>query len=255
MTRLHWLATKVRRFGELRRALPLAAAALLILSLFLPVWRITLTAPQYMEPLVVELYTYPRIGGDYLEVQTLNHYIGFYYPDPVFIEPNFEVHENAIAVPEWTLGPVVFLAVAACGVFVALAPTERKLRYGLVGQLIGTITVFGGMFVLIQYRLYQAGHSLDPDAPLRTVDSFTPPVLGSYEIANITGHATFGPGGYLAIMAVVLLIIAFFLRKTPARVTDAPTLVFKGATRLPGRIGEVKERVRRLDVTQKGERS
>lgn len=236
MTRLDWIVAKVRRFAELRRALPLAAAALLIGSLFLPAWRIILSAPQYRDDLMVELYAYPRLGGDFEEVQLLNSYVGFHYPDPVFVTPNFEVHEAAIAVPEWTFGPLAFIGVAAAGVFVALAPTERKLRLGLTGQLIGTLAVFGGMFAVIQYRLHQAGHSLDPTAPMTGYDGFTPPVFGSYEIANISGFATFGPGGYLALAAVVLLVIAFFLRKTPATFLDIPALLRSGASRVKQRL-------------------
>lgn len=243
MGRLDWLTDRVRRFAELRRALPLAAAAMLVGAIILPAWRITLEAPQYRDALTVDLFAYPRLGGDFEEVQLLNHYVGFYYPDPVLVDPNFAVHENAIAVPEWTFGWVVFLAVAAVGVFVALAPTERKLRLGLTGQLVGTLLAFGGMFAIIQYRLYQAGHALDPDAPLVGYDGFTPPVFGSYEIANISGFASLGPGGYLATAAVVLLVLAFLLRNNPATVTDTPSLA-RGAVgrinrsivrRLPGR--------------------
>lgn len=198
--------SRLARFTELRRALPLVAAALLLVALALPMWRITLEAPQYPgKSLVVELYAYPRLEGDVREIEMLNHYVGFYYPDPVYVEPNFPVHEKSIRVPEWILGPVAFVAIAATGVFVSLAPTARKLKRGLTAQLGGTVVTFAVMFALIQYRLYQAGHSLDPDAPLRGVEGFTPPVLGGYEVANISGFAWFGPGGYLTMLAVVLL--------------------------------------------------
>lgn len=215
----------LERFGELRRALPLVASALLVVALLVPMWRITLTAPQYPgETLLIELYAYPRIGGDFAEVQALNSYVGFYYPDPVYVDPNYAVHDRAIDTPEWLLGPVVFVALALTGAFVAIAPTARKLKLGLTAQLVGTAAVFAGTFTLIQFRLYQAGHALDPDAPLRGVDGFTPPLLGSYEVANISGFAWFGPGGYLTVVALALLVVAFFLRNTDARIADAPRL-------------------------------
>lgn len=213
------------RFGELRRALPLVASALLVVALLVPMWRITLTAPQYPgQALLIELYAYPRIGGDFAEVQALNSYVGFYYPDPVFVEPNYAVHDRAIDTPEWLLGPIVFVGLALTGAFVALAPTVGKLKLGLTAQLVGTAGVFAATFAFIQYRLYQAGHSLDPDAPLRGVDAFTPPLLGGYEVANISGFAWFGPGGYLTVIALVLLVVAFLLRDTDARLADAPRL-------------------------------
>ncbi len=222
----------IRRLTELRRLLPVLAAVLLIVAVRLPMWRIVMDAPQYTESLIVELYAYPRLGGDYGEVQALNQYVGFYYPDPVFVDPNYAVHDAAIATPEWVLGPVVFAVIAGLGVFVALAPTERKLKLGLTGQLVGTLTVFTGMFAIIQYRLHQAGHALDPDAPLRGVEPFTPPLLGTYEVANITGNAWFGPGGYLTLVALALLVVAFALRDSDATVSEIPQLLADATRRV-----------------------
>lgn len=228
----------IARLAELRRLLPLVAAVLLLAALFVPMWRITLSAPQYVDDLVVELYAYPRLGGDYEEVASLNKYVGFYYPDPVYVEPNYTVHERAVAVPEWVLGPVAFAALAATGAFVAFAPTVRKLKVGLACQLAGTIAVLTTMFAAIQYRLYQAGHSLDSDAPLRGIDGFTPPVIGSYEVANITGFAWFGPGGYLTVLAVCLLVAAYLLRDSDATAGDLPALA-RGAVPNRPPAGEV----------------
>lgn len=213
-------ATTRERLLELRRALPVTAAALFVVALALPVWRISFEAPQYPEGLSVDLYAYPRLGGDFAEVQALNQYVGFYYPDPVYVDPNYAVHPNAIAAPEWILGPVVFLAVAAAGVFVALAPTERKLRLGLLCQLTGAAGAFVGTFSIVQLRLHQAGHALDPSAPLVGVDAFTPPLLGGYEVANISGFAWFGPGGYLAGIGFLLLVAAFLLRDSQLTVPE-----------------------------------
>lgn len=238
--------SRLAKFAEIRRALPLVAAALLLVALLLPMWRITLEAAQYPgKALVVEVYAYPRLEGDVWEVAALNRYVGFYYPDPVYFEPNYEVHENAIAVPEWSFGPLPFVAVAATGVFVALAPTVRKLKLGLTAQLAGTVTLFVGMFAIIQYRLHQAGHSLDPDAPLRGTEPFTPPVLGPYEVANITGFAWFAAGGYLTVLALALLVAAYLCRDSEATVDDLPALL-RG---MPGRIREEVANRRRGPAT------
>lgn len=230
--------SRLTRLTELRRALPLAAAGLFLLALTVPVWRITLTAPQYVDALVIELYAHPKLGGDWEEVRRLNKYVGFYYPDPVYVEPNFDVQEGAIAVPEWSFGPLPFLIVAATGVFVALAPTVRKLKLGLKGQLAGTVVTFTALFAIIQYRLYQAGHSLDPHAPMTGVDAFTPPVFGPYHVANISGFASFGPGGYLTLAAVVLMFVAYLFRDSEATISDLPAI-------LRGLPDLARERIRR----------
>jgi hypothetical protein len=195
-------------------------------ALLVPMGKITFSAPQYpTTDLVVDLYAYPRLGGDFAEVAGLNKYVGFHYPDPVFVEPNYEVHEAAIETPEWILGPVAFLIMAATGVFVALAPTERKLKLGLTAQLVGTLSALVIMFAVIQYRLHQAGHTLDPNAPVVGVESFTPPVLGSYSVANISGFAWFGPGGYMVCIAVVLLVVAWLSRHSEVELREAPRLL------------------------------
>jgi hypothetical protein len=208
-------------FLELRRGLPLVAAALFVAALFFPMWRIAVDAVQYPgTTLRLELFAYPRIAGDYAEMASLNKYIGFYYPDPVYWQPNYEPHPRAINVPEWSLGPLAFIAVSACSAFVALAPDTTRLKRGLVAQLVGTAAVFGVMLADIQYRLYQAGHTLDPDAPVMGVDGFTPPLWGTYEVANITSYSRFGLGAYMSMVAVGLLVVAFYFRNSDAAARD-----------------------------------
>ncbi|MFB6099627.1 MAG: hypothetical protein ABEK84_11050 [Salinibacter sp.] len=208
-------------FRELRRGLPVLAAILLLAAILMPMWQIYVHAVQYPETtLHLQLYAYPRIAGDYWEMAELNQYIGFYYPDPVYWTPNFEVHEAAVDVPEWSFGPLAFLLVAAAGVFVAFAPSIRKLKLGLTSQLIGTVTVLVGIMVDIQYRLYQAGHTLDPDAPVMGVGEFTPPLWGRYEVANITSYSRFGSGAYMVAVAAALLVLAYYYRDSETTFGD-----------------------------------
>ena len=236
-----------RRFGELRRGLPVLAAALLLVALLLPMWTIEVHAVQYPDTVLrLHLYAYPRITGDYVEMARLNEYIGFYYPDPVYWQPNYEVHERAIDVPEWSFGPLAFVGVAALSVFVAIAPTERKLRRGLTYQLVGTIAVFTVVLADIQYRLYQAGHTLDPDAPVMGVDGFTPPLWGKYEVANITSYSRLGAGAYLTVLSVGLLVVAFHYRDTDARFGDLPG----GVAAVPGRVRAAARRGLPGDATE-----
>jgi hypothetical protein len=222
----------ISEFREIRRLLPVSAAVLFLGALAFPMWSIEVHAVQYPDTVLhLRLYAYPRIAGDYVEMARLNHYIGFYYPDPVFVEPNYDVHPTAVDVPEWSLGWIAFVGVALCGLFVAVAPTVAKLKKGLKYQLIGTVAVFGVMIADIQYRLYQTGHSLDPQAPVIGVDGFTPPLWGTYEVANITSYSRFGTGAYMATVAVGLLVIAAWYRNSEATLSDVPMHV---RARLPG---------------------
>jgi hypothetical protein len=215
-----------REFLTIRRLFPVSAGVLFVGALAFPMWHIAVDAVQYpSNTLHLNLYAYPKITGDYVEVANLNKYVGFYYPDPVLLEPNYESHPYAIDVPEWSLGPLAFLLVGGCGVFVALAPSVGKLKTGLKYQVLGTVAVFGIMLADIQYRLHQAGHTLDPDAPVMGVDGFTPPIWGKYEVANITSHSRFGTGVYVSIVAVALLVVAFRYRDSEATPVDP----FRGA--------------------------
>lgn len=230
--------SRLEQFGELRRLLPLLAAALLVAALFFPMWHIRMDAVQYpSETLSLGLYAYPRISGDYVEIARLNHYVGFYYPDPVVWPPNYEPHPDAIDVPEWSFGPLAFVGVAATSLFVAVAPTAKKLRRGLTAQLVGSVAVFTILLADIQYRLYQAGHTLDPDAPVMGVDPFTPPLYGKYAVANITSYSAFGVGAGMTVAAIGLLVLAWLARESTATVGDLPRI----ARGLPARL---KERVR-----------
>ena len=214
---------------EVRRLLPAVAAVLTVVALAFPMWVISVDAVQYPSTtLELELYAYPRIAGDYEEMAALNKYIGFYYPDPVYWGPNYEPHPKAVDVPEWSLGPFVFVGVAALNLFVSLAPTAEKLRRGLTYQFAGTVGLFTVMLADIQYRLYQAGHSLDPGAPVMGVDGFTPPLWGTYEVANITSHSRFGLGAYLTTTAIGLLAVAVYYRNDPVTVGELPARVRAG---------------------------
>lgn len=226
----------VSELKQLRRALPLVSAVLFLGALAFPVWKIVLTAPQYPGvELPLRMYAYPRLEGRVWEIVELNQYVGFYYPDPVYVEPNYEVHENAIKVPEWVLGPVVIGGYALLSVVVGLLPSTESLKKGLKILLGSAIVVFTIMLADIQYRLYEAGHSLDPNAMIEA-EPFTVPILGRYEVANITAYASFDIGGYMLILALIFLFLAFLLRDSEDEIEDVPELLINGVNRIRDRL-------------------
>src|SRR6476620_8127327 len=63
------------------RLLLLAAAATIVTSLFYPLWKMHLVAPQYSDGLDLFIYSYKIVGGGLngqhlVEINNLNHYIG-----------------------------------------------------------------------------------------------------------------------------------------------------------------------------------
>ncbi|WP_181693094.1 hypothetical protein [Natronomonas sp. LN261] len=218
----------------------LLSGVLMIVSLAFPVWRIILTAPQYAgRKLYVRLYAYPRITGDVREVSGLNKYVGFHFPDPVYLEPNYEVAETAYALPEWSIGPMFFV-VLAIGAFAISLSSDATIARRLKLYFAGVIAAFVGLLAWAQVRLYQVGHNLDESAPMAGVEGFTPPVLGGYQIANISGNAWLDVGGYLLAVAVILLGTGVVFRDSEATIRELPEelpRVFKkGRDRIVNRI-------------------
>src|SRR5215475_10655160 len=62
------------------RVLLLVAALLLVPTYLLPLWRLTMFAPQYPDGLHLDIHSYKLEGGnkgqDVKEINILNHYIG-----------------------------------------------------------------------------------------------------------------------------------------------------------------------------------
>jgi hypothetical protein len=168
LQRSHHLLTSPVGVGP--RALALAAALLVLPTYFLPLWNLTMFAPQYGEGLRLDIYSYKLQGGnggqDLKEINLLNHYIGMrdLAPDDF---------------TEFKWMPFVLGALAL--VFLRAAVVGRMLD--LVDAFV--IFTYFGLFSLwsFAYKLYRYGHDLAPNAAVR-VDPFMPPLLGGQQIAN-----------------------------------------------------------------------
>jgi hypothetical protein len=175
------------------RVLLVAAIVLLLVGGTLPLWRISLVAPQYSEGLTLDMYSYQIVAGnggqDLAEINTLNHYIGM---KPI-AEADFL---------EMKLLPF------AIGVFALLS-----LRAAAVGRVItlvdlSVLFVYFGAFSLgsFAYRLYSYGHHLDAKAPM-TIPPFMPVVFGSQQIANFV-QTSLPMAGTACMTAFFLLVVA-----------------------------------------------
>lgn len=171
----------------------------LALSYTQPLWRISMTAPQYPAGLYMDIFSYKVEGGNdgqhLQEINILNHYIGMRTLD-----------RDAMKDLDWipfALGALLIFAlrVAAIGNVRALVDLVVMTSY---------VSVFAfGRFV---YMLYVFGHNLKPDAPMK-VPGFMPAVLGSKQIANF--HTTSLPqaGSYLmaAFAGGIVLVLLWHL--------------------------------------------
>ena len=166
-----------------RFAAAVAAAALVGLSSQLPLWSMTMTAPQY--PKGLKLYAYGTgMAGDLREINILNHYVGM---------PPLETPQLEIAIFPFGIALLMLLCLAA--------PLHRYLsRLAMVAIVVTPLVVLGDL----QWRLYVFGHSFDPHAPIR-LKPFTPPVIGSNTMWNFETSAMIGTGILCLIAAAVVL--------------------------------------------------
>ena len=149
------------------RILVAVAALLLIPSIFLPVWRITLHAPQYPDGLSLVIYP-NQVAGEIQEVNTLNHYIGMRE-----IEPD--------EFPEFRFIPFFILRFLGLAL---LAFLVARTEIAALGWL--DFVIFGVVMMAdFQHWLYEYGHNLSPTAPIR-MEPFTPGLIGTTKVANFT---------------------------------------------------------------------
>lgn len=180
------------------RILILAASIALGLLYVLPLWTISLEAPQYPEGLgmVIRLHT---IEGDkphdLSNINNLNHYIGMKRIVPE-------------SIPELALMPFVVGALLVAGVGVAALGRRRLLWTWTIAFLAFAVV---GLADFWKWE-YDYGHDLDEENAIIKVPgmSYQPPLIGRREILNFTAHSWPGAGGAIAILvgATAVLVSA-----------------------------------------------
>lgn len=170
-------------------------AFLLLLMLWLPLWSTRMEAAQYRgdEALQVEVYA-GWIKGDIKELETLNRYIGVHMP----------LNPPELRAAVWVIG---FLLT---GVIVALFLPVSVQRRAVMMLFSLMILVGGGGAGLLQYRLYQMGHERSRST-IVGVANFTPPIFGSFKIANFRAHMRPELGTLAFLVAVALTGWVVFL--------------------------------------------
>jgi len=171
------------------------AALLLLVSIFLPYWKMTLLAPQYPGGLHVTAYV-NELAGDVNEIDGLNHYIG--------MRPLNEAAKFERSVSVFAIGALALLILAA--IFV-----HTKWVVLLVLPAILMPVIF---LADLQFWLRDFGLNLDETAALSSaIDPFIPQVLGSGKIAQFETVAWPGIGLWLAVAASILCIVGLYFHR------------------------------------------
>jgi copper chaperone NosL len=175
-------------------ALLLLAAILLVVSIFVPIWRIDLDAPQYPEGLRLLIHA-NKLGGNVDIINGLNHYIGMK-----------TLHTEDFV--EFTLLPylIAFFAVFSfIGAFFG-----RKWFFYI---LFITFVLFGVIAMVDFWRWeYEYGHNLDPNAAIIVPGmAYQPPLIGFKQLLNFGAYSVPAVGGWLFIVSGVFMLLAFLM--------------------------------------------
>ncbi|HZK78054.1 MAG TPA: nitrous oxide reductase family maturation protein NosD [Gemmatimonadaceae bacterium] len=171
------------------------SAAMLAVVFLVPVWRISLMAPQYPEGLgmLIRINTITGMKpADLNNINGLNHYIGM-----KAIVPD--------AIPVLHVMPMVLAALVVLGLIAALFG-RRWAGWTWLGLF--AAAGVAGMVEFWRWS-YDYGHNLAPDAIIKVPGmTYQPPLLGSKQLLNFTAISWPDIGGWIAAAAFLIGFVA-----------------------------------------------
>jgi hypothetical protein len=189
--------------------------SLLLLPLFsYPLWKITLVAPQYPEPLGLNIHINKLSDGiqfnDVNNIDLLNHYIGMHH-----LPSSDNIKKGVVETfPEFTYIPIIVGIMIVIGVVFGFLG-KRKLYLVWIGLLaiLGLLGIYDFYTWLQKY-----GSELDPNAILKMTDpntgeimAYNPPIFGYKQMLNFEVYSYPAQAIYFIIGAVVLVFLAWYL--------------------------------------------
>lgn len=177
---------------------------ILVLSLtavyFVPLWNISLEAPQYPEGLGMQIWL-NKITGDLNTINGLNHYIGM-----KTIQPD--------SITELKYMPYIIGFIILAGLMVFIF-NKRKLLLSWIILII--ITGIAGMYDFWKWE-YDYGHNLDPTAAIIVPGmNYQPPLIGSKQLLNFTATSMPDLGGIIifavGVTAILILLYEYKFNK------------------------------------------
>lgn len=170
----------------------MAIAALLLVALyFLPIWSISLDAPQYPEGIGLNIFINNIEGKqphDLQNINGLNHYIGM---KP--IKPH--------SIPELKYMPPIIGFLIVTGLLVAFFGNRKWVVAWLI--LFLALAAVG----LVDFYMweYDYGHNLNPNAAIKIPGmSYQPPLIGSKKLLNFNAVSLPHTGFYFALASMAL---------------------------------------------------
>jgi len=182
------------KISLISKALLVVAAVALVISLFVPIWSISLDAPQYPEGLGLKIWA-NKLAGDVDIINGLNHYIGMK-----------TLHTDDFI--EFKVLPYIIGIYAALFVLTAII-ARKKMLYTILALFV----LFGVLAMVDFWKWeYDYGHNLDPNAAIKVPGmAYQPPLIGFKQLLNFGAYSIPALGGWLFIGAGLLLVIAVLI--------------------------------------------
>jgi copper chaperone NosL len=182
------------KISGISRLLLAITSILLVISIFVPLWRIELDAPQYPEGLMMQIFA-NKLGGQVEIINGLNHYIGMQ-----------TLHaENFI---EFTILPYI-IGFFALLILIAAIVGKKKLLYFSFWAFV----LFGIIAMADFWRWeYNYGHNLDPSAAIIVPGmSYQPPLIGFKQLLNFGAYSIPDIGGWLFVSSGLIMLLAVLI--------------------------------------------
>lgn len=195
-----------------KAGLIMIVGSLLLLGLFkFPLWNIMLGAPQYPDPLGMNIYISGIEGVQEFDLQNIdgvNHYIGM------------QKIPKADEMWEFEVFPMVIGGMVALGVIIGFLGFFGKISPSWFLGWFGLMTILGvlGMYDFNAW-LTEYGTNLDPNAIMKMTNpdgspmTYKPPLFGHEKMLNFEVDSYPHTGGYMLFAGMALTLIAFLVGK------------------------------------------
>ena len=179
--------------------------AVLLGGLFLwPMWNITLEAPQYPDPIGMDIHINrfeDANPNDIKNINIMNHYVG--------------MKDIPETIPEFEIFPYVAIGMIVLGIALAfIGKPKLYLGWFILMMILGSIAMYD--FYLWEYDY---GHDLKENAAIKFTDedgepmAYQPPLIGAKMILNFKAISMPRLGAYAMFLGMGLSLLAFIKSK------------------------------------------
>ncbi len=170
----------------------------------LPLWNISLEAPQYPEAIGMNIHVNKIVAmnpNDIKNINIMNHYVG--------------MKDIPEMLPEFKIFPYVVIGMMLLGLLIGF---KLNYRWYLVWFILICLVGAAGMYDFYLWE-YDYGHTLKETAAIKfknpdgTPLAYQPPLLGTKTILNFVAHSYPRSGAYFLFTGMLMAFAAFFIGK------------------------------------------